>query len=82
MQIIAQTPPYTSRGNQFLASAARSSSGKKRSRAFQADSCVLRLSNDGIVTSDVGCGRVERGRRDKARALRFRAAVFVNGSKV
>lgn len=43
---------------------------------------MLRLCNDGLVTSDVGCGRLERTRREKVRALRFRAAVFVNGSKV
>lgn len=43
---------------------------------------VLRLSNDGIVTSDAGCGRLERARREQARALRFRASVFINGSKV
>lgn len=43
---------------------------------------MLRLSNGGAVTSDAGCGRLELARRDKARALRFRASVFVNGSKV
>ena len=45
-------------------------------------SIVLRLSNGGEVTPDAGCGWLELARRDKARALRFRASVFVNGSKV
>lgn len=45
-------------------------------------SIVLRLSNGGAITSDAGCGWLELARRDKARALRFRASVFVNGSKV
>lgn len=43
---------------------------------------VLRLSNEGAVTSDAGCGRLERMRRENARALHFRASVYVNGSKV
>ncbi|CAM9501087.1 unnamed protein product [Ectocarpus fasciculatus] len=63
-----------------LASAANSLGG--RSRGAEEGSYVLRLSNDGIVTSDVGCGRLERARREEAGELRFRVAVFVNGSKV
>lgn len=43
---------------------------------------VLRLSNEASVTSDAGCGRLERTRRENARALRFRASVYVNGAKV
>lgn len=43
---------------------------------------MLRLSNEASVTSDAGCGRLERTRRENARALRFRASVYVNGSKV
>ncbi|CAM9238774.1 unnamed protein product, partial [Ectocarpus sp. 12 AP-2014] len=53
-----------------------------RSGGTDEGSHVLRLSNDGIVTPDVGCGRLERARREEARELRFRLAVFVNGSKV
>lgn len=45
-------------------------------------SFVLRLSNEGAVTSASYCGRLERARREKAAALRFRASVFVNGSRV
>lgn len=55
---------------------ARSNRGEKR------NAVALRLSNDGTVTSDTACGRLERARREKARTLRFRASVFVNGSKV
>lgn len=74
--------PHTFHGGQSLASAARGFNGNKGSDGGQGNSFVLRLSNDGLVTSDAGCGRFERTRREKARALRFRAAVFVNGSKV
>lgn len=43
---------------------------------------ALRLSNDGILTNDDDCGRLEKIRREQARGLHFRVAVFVNGSKV
>lgn len=70
-------------GDQSLASAAKGKGSRKGgSWGATASPVALRLSNDGIVTSDVGCGRLERARREKARALRFRAVVFVNGSKV
>lgn len=67
-------------GHQSLASTAKSLGGRGGGR--EEGSHVLRLRNDGIVTSDVGCGRLERARREEARELRFRVAVFVNGSKV
>ncbi|CAM9591141.1 unnamed protein product, partial [Pylaiella littoralis] len=66
----------------FLASATKGVSGRRGGSWGAASAFALRLSNDGIVTSDMGCGRLERARREKARMLRFRAAVFVNGSKV
>lgn len=43
---------------------------------------ALRLSNDGIITNDDDCGHLEKTRREQARGLHFRVAVFVNGSKV
>eukprot|EP00903_Cladosiphon_okamuranus_P014903 g13800.t1 len=65
-----------------LASAVKGPLGKKRSGGREGGSVVLRLCKDGFITPDTACGRLERIRREKARALRFRAAVFVNGSKV
>lgn len=75
----APRPPYSYR--QYLRSftANGSDDDGKRScgRPF-----VLRLSNDGVFNSDPGFKRSEQVRREKAVALRFRVAVFVNGSKV
>jgi len=69
-------------GEQSLADSIARGGGRGGEDARHARSFALRLTNDGVVTSDAGCGRLERARREKARALRFRAAVFVNGSKV
>lgn len=76
------SPHSFSHGHQSLASMAKGLTGKKGSGGGESGSLVFTLRDDGPVTSDTGCGRIERTRREKARALRFRAAVFVNGSKV